>query len=167
VIFLLSFLAGPRADLSQERPVSREQVFFLVIGAVSWLSLARVVRGQVLSLRSSAFVEAARLQGASLVWIVRRHVAPNVLSIALVYVALMLPSVVLYEAFLSFLGLGVEAPGVSWGLLAADAAEAISPLGVPWWLVLCPSLAMGATLLALVLIGDALRDALDVKGPAR
>jgi oligopeptide transport system permease protein len=166
VIFLLSFLDGPRADLSQPRLLSREQVFFLVIGAVTWLSMARVVRGQVLSLRTSAFVEAARLQGASTSRIVLRHVLPNVLSVAVVYVTLILPSVILYEAFLSFLGLGVEPPKVSWGLLAADGSEAISPLVTYWWLILFPTLAIGATLLALVVIGDALRDALDVRGPA-
>jgi len=164
VIFLLSFLNAPRADLAQERLLTREQVFFLVIGAVSWLSMARVVRGQVLSLRSSAFVEAARIQGASTLWIVRRHVWPNILSVVVVYVALTLPAVILYEAFLSFLGLGVEPPNVSWGLLAADGAEAINPLSTFWWLITWPALAMGATLLALGLIGDALRDALDVKG---
>lgn len=162
VIFLLSFLNAPRPDGSPSF-VSRETVFFLVIGAVSWLSMARVVRGQVLSLRSAAFVEAARSQGASTGWIVRAHMFPNVLPIVLVYLALTLPSVILYEAFLSFLGLGVESPKVSWGVLAADGAEAINPLATFWWLPLGPALAMGATLLALGLLGDALRDALDLR----
>lgn len=162
VIFLLSFLNAPRAP-GTALGVSREQVFFLVIGAVSWLPMARVVRGQVLTLRSAAFVEAARSQGASTIWIVRQHMLPNVLPIVLVYVTLTLPAVILYEAFLSFLGLGVEAPGVSWGVLAADGAEAINPLSTFWWLPLAPALAMGATLLALGLLGDALRDALDLR----
>jgi oligopeptide transport system permease protein len=125
--------------------------------------MARVVRGQVLTLRSSAFVESARAQGASAAWIVRHHLAPNVLPIAVVYLALSLPSVILYEAFLSFLGLGVEAPGVSWGVLAADGADVLGPLASYWWLALFPSLAIGGTLLALGLVGDGLRDALDLK----
>lgn len=164
VIFLLSVLHGPRKDLRETALLSREAVFFLVIGAVSWLSLARVVRGQVLSLRKCAFVEAARVQGASTWWIVRKHVWPNIAPLVVVYVALGMPSVILYEAFLSFLGLGVEPPDVSWGLLAADAAEAISPLGTDWWRIAFPSLAIGGTLLALSFLGDGLRDALDVRG---
>lgn len=162
VIFLLSFLNAPGPQ-GEARLVSRESVFFLVIGAVSWLSMARVVRGQVLALRNAAFVEAARAQGASTAWILRTHLVPNLAPIVLVYVTLTLPSVILYEAFLSFLGLGVEAPKVSWGVLAADGAEAINPLATFWWLPLSPALAMGATLLALGLVGDALRDALDLK----
>jgi oligopeptide transport system permease protein len=163
VIFLLSFLNAPTAELGGRRLLSREQVFFLVIGAVSWLSMARVVRGQVLSLRTLPFVEAARAQGASVAWIVRKHLVPNVLPVVIVYATLTLPSVILYEAFLSFLGLGVEAPGVSWGILAAEGAEALSPLGSPWWLIAAPSAAIAATLLALAFVGDGLRDALDPK----
>ena len=166
VIFLLSFLNPPSAQLGAERLLSREQVFYLVIGAVSWLTMARVVRGQVLSLRRTAFVESARTQGASTWWILREHVLPNVLSIVVVYVTLTLPSVILYEAFLSFLGLGLEAPRVSWGLLAADGADALNPLVSYWWLIVGPALAMGATLLALGFVGDGLRDALDIEGKA-
>lgn len=163
VIFLLSFLNAPSSELGAARLLSREQVFFLVIGAVSWLSMARVVRGQVLALRSGAYVEIARSQGASIAWIVRKHLWPNVLPVVVVYLTLTLPSVILYEAFLSFLGLGVEAPGVSWGVLASDGAEALSPLFTPWWLIIAPSLAIGVTLFALGVVGDGLRDALDVK----
>lgn len=166
VIFLLSFLNPPGAELGARRLLSREQVFFLVIGAVSWLTMARVVRGQVLSLRASAFVESARAQGASTWWILREHVLPNILSVVVVYVTLTLPAVILYEAFLSFLGLGIEAPQVSWGLLAADGAEALNPLVSYAWLIAAPALAMGATLLALGFVGDGLRDALDLKGRA-
>ncbi len=166
VIFLLSFLNPPSAQLGAERLVSREQVFYFVIGAVSWLTMARVVRGQVLALRRTAFVESARTQGASTWWILREHVLPNVLSIVVVYVTLTLPSVILYEAFLSFLGLGLEAPRVSWGLLAADGAEALNPLVSYWWLIVGPAAAMGATLLALGFVGDGLRDALDLEGKA-
>jgi oligopeptide transport system permease protein len=165
VIFVLSFMGATRADLASERLLSREQVFFLVIGAVSWLSMARVVRGQVLSLAHAPFVEAARTMGASMPRIVLRHIVPNVLPIVVVYLTLTIPSVMLYESFLSFLGLGVEAPRVSWGLLAADGTEALNALSTSWWLVAAPAVAMGATLLALGFVGDGLRDALDPKHP--
>jgi len=89
------------------------------------------------------------------------HLVPNVLPVVLVYLTLTVPSVMLYEAFLSFLGLGIEPPKVSWGLLAVEGAEALTPLSFDWWLVLWPSLAIAATLLALNVLGDALRDALD------
>jgi oligopeptide transport system permease protein len=159
VIFLLSFLDAPSAELGREPLLSREQVFFLVVGAVSWLSMARVVRGQVLELERSAFVEAARVAGASTFWILRKHVLPNVLGIAIVNLTLTLPSVILYEAFLSFLGLGVEPPKVSWGLLASEGAEALNPLESYTWLIVAPAIAMATTLLALQTLGDGLRDA--------
>jgi oligopeptide transport system permease protein len=123
--------------------------------------MARVVRGQVLALARTEFVLAARAQGASSLFVLRRHLVPNVLSVVIVYLTLSVPSILLTEAFLSFLGLGIEPPKVSWGLLAADSAEAINPLRVPWWIVVFPAAAMGATLLALNLVGDGLRDALD------
>jgi oligopeptide transport system permease protein len=163
VIFVVSFLGATRSDLSSERVLTREQVFFVVIGAVSWLTMARVVRGQVLSLARAPFVEAARTMGASTPRIVLRHIVPNVLPIVAVYLTLTIPSVILYEAFLSFLGLGVEAPRVSWGLLAADGTEALNPLRIAWWLVLVPALAIASTLLALSFVGDGMRDALDPK----
>ena len=163
VIFLLSFLEAPSDELGAERLLSREQVFFLVVGAVSWLSMARVVRGQVLELERSAFVEAARTAGASTFWILRTHVLPNVLGLVIVNLTLTLPSVILYEAFLSFLGLGVEAPRVSWGLLAAEGAEALNPLRSYPWLIIAPGVAMALTLLALQTVGDGLRDALDAR----
>ncbi len=136
---------------------------FVVIGAVYWLTMARVVRGQVLSLKNKEFVEAARVVGASVPRILLGHIVPNVLSIVIIYLTLTIPAVMLFEAFLSFLGLGIEAPKVSWGTLASDSTKAINPLRVFWWLVLFPSLAMGSTLLALNLLGDGLRDALDPK----
>ncbi len=162
VIFLLSVLDAPGGG---EPRLSREQIFFLVVGAVSWLSMARVVRGQVLELERSAFVEAARAAGASTPWILARHILPNVLGLVVVNLTLTLPSVILYEAFLSFLGLGVEPPRVSWGLLAAEGAEALNPLESYAWLVLAPGGAMAATLLALSTLGDGLRDALSVTEP--
>jgi oligopeptide transport system permease protein len=125
--------------------------------------MARVVRGQVLALRNQEFVEAARVLGASTARIVFVHLVPNVLSIVIVYLTLTIPAVMLFEAFLSFLGLGIEPPKVSWGLLAVDGSEMVNPVRFYWWLVVFPAAAMGATLLALNLLGDGLRDALDPK----
>jgi len=130
---------------------------------IYWLTMARVVRGQVLSLKNTEFVDAARVLGASTARIVFVHLVPNVLSIVIVYLTLTIPAVMLFEAFLSFLGLGVEPPKVSWGLLAVDGTEAINPVRTFWWLVAFPAAAMGSTLLALNVLGDGLRDALDPK----
>ncbi len=172
VIFVLTLLSAPREDLAGQPLLSREKVFFVVLGAVWWLTMARVVRGQVLALRSSGYVQAARALGASTARILWTHVLPNVMPVVVVYLTLTLPAVMLFEAFLSFLGLGIAPPDVSWGLLAADGIDAINPLRVYWWLIAFPSLAMGSTLLALNLLGDGLRDALDPRqapgpGPER
>ncbi len=161
VIFLVSIIDEYRVELEQTYGIDRELCFFLVIGAVYWLTMARVVRGQVLSLKRSEFIEAARVLGASTTRILFAHLVPNVLSVVVVYLTLTIPAVMLFEAFLSFLGLGIEPPKVSWGLLAVDGIQAINPLRVEWWLVLFPALAMGSTLLALNVLGDGLRDALD------
>ena len=101
--------------------------------------------------------------GASTLRILLTHVVPNVLSIVIVYLTLTIPAIMLFEAFLSFLGLGVEPPKVSWGLLAVDGTQVINPIKSYWWLVVFPALAMGSTLLALNVLGDGLRDALDPK----
>ena len=162
VIFLITILNTP--DPTQEEGgVNRELVFYVVIGAIYWLTMARVVRGQVLSLRETEFVEAARVIGASSTRIVFVHLVPNVLSIVIVYLTLTIPAVMLFEAFLSFLGLGIEPPKVSWGLLAVDGSEVINPVRIYWWLIVFPAAAMGSTLLALNILGDGLRDALDPK----
>jgi oligopeptide transport system permease protein len=163
VIFLISVLGEYRGEVEARFGIDREMVFYLVIGAVYWLTMARVVRGQVLSLKNSEFIDAARVLGASVPRVVFVHLVPNVLSVVFVYLTLTIPAVMLFEAFLSFLGLGIEPPKVSWGLLAVDGCEAINPLRIDWWLVVFPSLAMGSTLLALNLLGDGLRDALDPK----
>jgi len=164
VIFVLALLNAPRDELGAEPLLGRQTVLFVVIGAVWWLTMARVVRGQVLALRGAPYVAASRAMGASTAHVLRVHVVPNVLSIVVVYLTLTIPSVMLFEAFLSFLGLGVASPGVSWGVLAADGVDAIHPLKVSWWLVVFPAAAMGATLFALNLVGDGLRDALDMRG---
>jgi oligopeptide transport system permease protein len=160
VIFVLSALGAPRG-VEGRAAASREQVLFVVIGAVWWLTMARVVRGQVLSLRETGFARAARAMGASRLHVLRVHVLPNVLPVVLVYLTLSIPSILLLEAFLSFLGLGVEPPRVSWGRLVVDGVDAFSPLKSSWWLVVFPALAMGAVLLALNTLGDGLRDAFD------
>ncbi|BBO32227.1 ABC transporter permease [Lacipirellula parvula] len=136
-------------------------VFYLVVGAIYWLTMARVVRGQVISLKTEPFVEAARSLGAGHWRIIFRHLLPNVSSVVLVYLTLTIPRVMLFEAFLSFLGLGVEAPDVSWGMLAREGINDLTPVKIYWWLVLFPSLALGVTLLALNFLGDGVRDALD------
>ncbi len=163
VIFLITIVNEYRTELEDNFGIDRELVFFVVIGAIYWLTMARVVRGQVLSLKHSEFIEAARVLGASTARILFAHLVPNVLSIIIVYLTLTIPAVMLFEAFLSFLGLGIEPPKVSWGLLAVDGTEAINPIYLFWWLVLFPAMAMGSTLLALNVLGDGLRDALDPK----
>ncbi len=164
VILLITVLSQEeiKAQLLQWG-VDRITIFYLVVGAIYWLTMARVVRGQVISLKNEPFVQAARCLGAGHLWIIRRHLVPNLMSVVVVYLTLTIPRVMLFEAFLSFLGLGVEPPDVSWGLLANEGLKAITPVEVYWWLVLFPSLALGLTLLALNFLGDALRDALDPK----
>ncbi len=139
-------------------------LLFVALGAVQWLTTARIVRGQVLSLKSRDFVEAARATGARGGAIVVRHLVPNTLGPVLVYFTLTVPSVILQEAFLSFLGLGVQAPRPSLGALINDGANAM--VVYPWLLVF-PGLVMASLLLALNFLGDGLRDALDPRDAIR
>ena len=162
VIFLLTIVNEYTAQLA-DLGFEKIHVFYLVIGAIYWLTMARVVRGQVLSLKHSEFIESARVLGASTPRILFVHLVPNVLSVVIVYLTLTIPAIMLFEAFISFLGLGVEPPKVSWGLLAVDGTDAINPIRMFWWLVVWPAAAMGSTLLALNILGDGLRDALDPK----
>ena len=136
-------------------------LLFLAIGAVQWLTMARIVRGQVMSLRNTEFIEAAVLMGFSHRRIILRHLIPNVLGPVIVYVTLTIPNVMLIEAFLSFLGLGVQAPMSSWGLLIKEGADCMEEYP---WLLLFPSIALSMTLFALNFLGDGLRDALDPRG---
>ena len=142
----------------------RVMLLFIGLGAVSWLTMARIVRGQVLSLRSRAFVEASRTLGASTLRILFRHVIPNIFGVAITYVALTMPAIILYESFLSYLGLGVQPPMASWGTLIAEGVAQINPIRVYWWLIVFPGAVLVTTLLALNFLGDGLRDAWDVKG---
>ena len=142
----------------------RVVLLFVGLGAVSWLTMARIVRGQVLSLRSRAFVEASRTLGAGTARILFRHIIPNILGVAITYVALTMPAIILYESFLSYLGLGVQPPMASWGTLIAEGVSQINPIRIYWWLIVFPGGVLVTTLLALNFLGDGLRDAWDVKG---
>jgi len=138
-------------------------LLFVGLGAVSWLTMARIVRGQVLSLRTRAFVEASRALGAEPHWIIARHIIPNIFGVVITYLALTMPAIILYESFLSYLGLGVEPPMASWGTLISDGVSQINSVRIYWWLIFFPSGILVATLLALNFLGDGLRDAWDVK----
>jgi len=138
-------------------------VVFMVLGCFSWMTMSRIVRGQVLSLKEKEFVEAARALGVATPAIIARHMIPNILGPVIVYSTLTVPSVMLQEAFLSFLGLGISEPATSWGLLISDGASALNPLRVYWWLVVFPGSELAITLFCLNAVGDGLRDAFDVQ----
>lgn len=131
---------------------------FLALGMVQWLTTARIVRGEVLSLRHREFVQAARVMGASDGRIILRHILPNTLGVVVVYATLTVPAVILLEAFLSFLGLGA---GLTWGLLASEGLSVVNPVESYWWRLLFPSIFLALTLFSLNFMGDGLRDALD------
>ena len=135
-------------------------LIFIAIGAVEWLTMARIVRGQTLSLKQRTFIEAARVCGASHATIIRRHIIPNALGAVIVYATLSVPQIILFESFLSFLGLGVQEPLTSWGVLINEGAQQME--SAPWML-LFPALFLVTTLFCLNFIGDGLRDALDTK----
>ena len=162
VIYLITVLSEDKVKKQMEEiGINRITVFYILIGAIYWLTMSRVVRGQVISLKNEQFVDAARVVGASWWRIVYRHLIPNVMGVVIVYLTLTIPAVMLFEAFLSFLGLGVEPPDVSWGLLVNDGIQVITPIRIYWWLVLFPGMAFALTLYALNFLGDGLRDALD------
>lgn len=135
-------------------------LLFLAIGAVEWLTMARIVRSQVQNLRKQEFIEAAYSIGLSRWQIIRRHLIPNTLGPVIVYTTLTIPSVMLLEAFLSFLGLGIQPPQSSWGLLINNGVETMEEYP---WLLIFPGLALSITLFSLNFLGDGLRDALDPK----
>lgn len=138
------------------------QIFliFVAIGAVEWLTMARIVRGQTLSIKNREFVEAARAAGVSNAAIIRRHIVPNLLGPVIVYMTLTIPQVILLESLLSFLGLGVQEPLTSWGVLISEGAETME--SAPWMLIF-PAIFLALTLFCFNFIGDGLRDALDPK----
>lgn len=133
-------------------------LLFIALGSVSWLTMARIVRGQVLSLKNQEFVLAAKATGVSTPRIIFRHLVPNTLGPVIVYATLTIPQIMLTEAFLSFLGFGVQAPLASWGSLASDGIQNIAIF--PWQLIF-PGVTMALTLFSLNFLGDGLRDALD------
>ncbi|MGB0458601.1 MAG: ABC transporter permease [Porticoccaceae bacterium] len=133
-------------------------LLFVAIGAVEWLTMARIVRSQVMALRKQEFVEAAYSMGLSRWTIIRRHIIPNTLGPVIVYTTLTIPSVMLLEAFLSFLGLGIQPPQSSWGLLINYGVETMEEYP---WLLIFPGITLSLTLFALNFLGDGLRDALD------
>ena len=167
VIVLLSVFGGPNtpqwiqsmaSTFGGGIGLSKIFLLFIALGLVSWLTMARVVRGQILSLKNQEFVVAARATGVSTPSIIFRHLVPNALGPVIVYATLTIPSVMLSEAFLSFLGLGVEAPYASWGSLASEGIKNIAIF--PWQLIF-PGVTMALTLFSLNFLGDGLRDALD------
>lgn len=135
-------------------------LIFIAIGAVEWLTMSRIVRGQTLSLKHKEFVEAARAAGLTQGSIITKHIVPNLLGPVVVYVTLTIPAVILAESFLSFLGLGVQPPMASLGTLIAGGAQ---DMELAWWLLVFPSLTMVVTLMSFNFIGDGLRDAIDPK----
>jgi ABC-type dipeptide/oligopeptide/nickel transport system permease subunit len=167
VIVLITTLEGVFKSWLAERVspqfagFARLLFLFAGLGAVSWLTMARIVRGQVLTLKTRQFIEAARSLGASEARIIFRHIVPNLLGIVLVYVTLTVPSVILYESFLSYLGLGIQPPQASLGSLIASGAAQINPFRIYWWMIFFPAGTLAATLLALNFAGDGLRDALE------
>lgn len=181
---LISGLAGGRVDAAMMRVVDILYAFpfinfvillmvvfgrqfwliFVAIGAVEWLTMARVVRGQVLALKNLEFVTAAKASGASFWHIVRKHLLPNVIGPVIIYASLTVPGVMLLEATLSFLGLGIQPPNASWGVLLGDGSQVMQTYP---WLLLYPGLFFSSTLLALNILGDGLRDAFDPKSAAQ
>lgn len=135
-------------------------LIFVAIGAVEWLDMARIVRGQTLSIKRREFIEAAHASGVSSWNIIRRHIVPNTLGPVVVYTTLTVPKVILLESFLSFLGLGVQEPMTSWGVLISDGA---ANMEIAPWMLVWPALFLAVTLFCLNFIGDGIRDALDPK----
>jgi peptide/nickel transport system permease protein/oligopeptide transport system permease protein len=158
----LSLLGLPGLEKS-----ARLLFLFIGLGAVSWLTMARIVRGQVLSLRQRPFIEASRALGAGPIRVLSKHIIPNTLGVVIVYVTLTVPAVILYESFLSYLGLGIQPPMASWGSLIAEGADQMNPIRIYWWLLIFPGGLLVLTLLAFNFLGDGLRDAWDVRDVRR
>jgi oligopeptide transport system permease protein len=166
ILLVILFKIAFEAQLSRalDSPMAANLVvLFLAIGLVSWLTLARVVRGQVLSLRAQPFIEACRAMGIPRSRIFLKHILPNLVGPITVYATLTVPSAILQESFLSFLGVGVNAPLPTWGSLASEAIQSLSPVRIYWWLLLFPCLLLVITLLSLNFVGDGLRDVFDPK----
>ena len=165
ILFKIAF-EDPLTRLFDNRQAANLVVLFSAIGLVSWLTMARVVRGQVLSLRAQPFIEACRAMGIPRWRIFARHILPNLVGPITVYATLTVPSAILQESFLSFLGVGVNAPLPTWGSLASDAVNNLSPVKIYWWMLLFPCILLVVTLLSLNFMGDGLRDIFDPKREA-
>ena len=166
------FLLGANLQQATDWAASAADVVTLLvaIGSVSWLTLSRVIRGQVLSLRQQPFIEAARAYGVGPWRTFRYHLLPNLVGPIVVYTTLTVPQAILQESFLSFLGIGVQEPLPSWGRLASDGTAFMHTIGrgnAPWWIMLWPCLLLGATLLSLNFIGESLRDRFDPRSLRR
>ena len=168
VIIIASFIFDPivkekLAGVWDGQLVGYSKILILIVslGVIEWLTMARIVRGQVLALKSQQFVLAARSLGQSHRRIVTHHILPNLVGIVVIYLTLTIPQVILAESFLSFLGLGIQAPQASWGSLLADGAQVINPVKSYWWLLVFPATFLAITLFCFNFIGDGLRDALD------
>lgn len=149
--------------LDDAAPYTRLLLMFIALGMVEWLTMARIVRGQVLALKQQQFIQAANALGQSPIQVMKKHLLPNLIGIIIVYLTLTIPAVILEEAFLSFLGLGIQAPQASWGTLLSEGASIINPIRSYWWVLIGPAAFMAITLLALNFLGDALRDIFDPK----
>ncbi len=165
LLMLLTVSLGQwlKRGLGLQEESTRLIVIAVAVGSVSWLTIARVVRGQVLSLRERTFIEAARALGLPTHRILLWHILPNALGPIAVYATLIVPQAILQESFLSFLGIGIQPPQATWGSLVADGVRLLNPVQFDWWLLLFPCVALSLTLLALNFIGDGLRDAIDVR----
>ncbi len=160
--WLQATLGHSRLPFLRDLPdYSKTIILIISLGFVEWLTMARIVRGQVLVLKNMQFVTAARSLGQTHAKILWRHLLPNLTGIIAVYLTLTIPAVILDESFLSYLGLGVDASQASWGTLLSDGAQAVNPIKSSWWLLVFPATIMSATLLSLNFLGDGLRDALD------
>ncbi|MBI4567143.1 MAG: ABC transporter permease [Planctomycetes bacterium] len=161
-LFLVIILMTLASDFDVKAE-NRLILIFVALGLVEWLTLARISRGQVISLKSSDFVVAARAGGATPSRVVFRHLVPNIVGPVIAYSTITVPAVMLEEAFLSYLGLGIAEPQCSWGTLAQEGAQAVTALSgqSQWWLITFPAGAMALALFALNFLGDGLRDALD------
>ncbi len=166
VIFLLAILRDYQTSL-RAHGITRDVIVYLAVGCTTWLTMARLVRNEVLRIRAQPFVEAAQALGLSRARMVVRHVLPNCAGVVLVALTLTIPSIVLYEAFLSFLGLGIEPPSVSLGMLAAEGVAAMNPIRASWWLVVFPGAALSVLLLGFSLLGDAMQEAFDPRTRTR
>lgn len=168
VVLLAVAVDGALANMGQTvDPAQRQAInvvtLLIAIGGVSWLTMARVIRGQVLSLKQQPFMEACRALGIGVPRQFSRHLLPNLLGPIIVYATLTVPAAILSESFLSFLGIGVRAPLPSWGNLAAEGLSELNTVRTRWWLLLWPCLFIGTTLLALNFIGEGLRERFDPK----